>query len=294
MEERHFGAVTFIPGERDGRYPFCHSIYIEKAGVLIDPASDRQRLVELRKNFDVKEVWLSHWHEDHIMHLDLFDDLPLGIAQPDAPQLSDLDRFIDSYGVDTEEERKFWRTFLTEKFNFRPRIPTRFLQRGETIHLDTVTVEVIGAPGHTPGHIALFFREPEVLFLADYDLTTFGPWYADVDSSIEEPVKSVTRLRSIPARVWLPCHETGVFEQEPGDLWDQYLGVIEKREKKLLNLLETPKTLTEIAGACIIYGRPREPKAFYKLGEHGHMKKHLEKLISEGAVVKEGETYYKM
>jgi glyoxylase-like metal-dependent hydrolase (beta-lactamase superfamily II) len=75
-EERHFGPVWFIPGENRGRYPFCHSIYIEGARVLIDPASDRERLVQLRENPGVETVWLSHWHEDHFMHLDLFDGLP--------------------------------------------------------------------------------------------------------------------------------------------------------------------------------------------------------------------------
>jgi glyoxylase-like metal-dependent hydrolase (beta-lactamase superfamily II) len=46
--------------------PFCHSPYIEGAGVLIDPASDRNRMKRLREKSGVKAVWLSHWHEDHL------------------------------------------------------------------------------------------------------------------------------------------------------------------------------------------------------------------------------------
>jgi glyoxylase-like metal-dependent hydrolase (beta-lactamase superfamily II) len=294
MEVRHFGPVTFIPGEKDGRYPFCHSIYIEGGGVLIDPASNRKRLVELRKNFKIEEIWLSHWHEDHIMHLDLFDDLPLRITEPDAGPLADLDGYIDSYGEVTEAERKFWRTFLTERFHFAPRTPARFLKSGETVQMDTVTVEIIGSPGHTPGHISLFFPEPMILFLADYDLTPFGPWYGDVHSSIEQTRDSVKHLREIPAKIWLTCHEKGIFETDPGNLWDDYLGVIDTRENKILDLLDTPQTLTELAGACIVYGKPREPREFHDLGERGHMIKHLEKLINEGAVAKEGETYVKI
>ena len=294
MEERHFGPITFIPGKKDGRYPYCHSIYIEEAGVLIDPASDRERLVEFRKTFEVEEIWLSHWHEDHIMDLDLFDDLPLLVTEPDAPPLGDLDGFIDAYGEVTEQERKFWRTFLTERFHFKPRQPKRFLKSGDVFHFDTVTVEIVGAPGHTPGHIALYFKEPEVLFLADYDLTPFGPWYGDVRSSIEQTIESVNRLRQISAKIWLTCHETGVFEEEPGELWDKYLGVIDDRERKLLDILDVPRTLTELAGACIVYGKPREPKEFHEVGERGHMKKHLEKLIGEGVVGRDGDKYYKI
>jgi hydroxyacylglutathione hydrolase len=127
MKERHFGPITFIPGENQGKYPFCHAIYVEGAGVLIDPASDRKKLMELRRSSDVKEIWLSHWHEDHLMHLDLFEDLPLCISEPDAPPLSDLDLFLDSYGELSTEERAYWKAVLLEQFHFRPRKPARFL-----------------------------------------------------------------------------------------------------------------------------------------------------------------------
>jgi hydroxyacylglutathione hydrolase len=293
MEERHFNNIWFLPGDNQGKYPFCHSIYVEGAGVLIDPASNRERLIELRKTSGVREVWLSHWHEDHMMHLDLFDDLPLAIMEPDAAPLSDLDLFLDSYGEFDEKAREYWRAVLLETFHFRPRRPTRFLKDGEIIHLDSVTVEVIGAPGHTPGHLALFFEEPGILFTADYDLTKFGPWYGDVNSSIQDTAESVKRLKDIPANIWLTCHETGVFEEEPGHLWDQYLDVITEREKKILGQLDEPRTIPDMIGAWITYGKPREPKAFFEFGERLHIKKHLEKLMNEGIVAREGERYFK-
>ena len=56
LEEQHFGPVRFIPGENRGKYPSCHSLFIEGAGILIDPASDRERLVRLRETQGVKMV----------------------------------------------------------------------------------------------------------------------------------------------------------------------------------------------------------------------------------------------
>jgi len=44
MKARCFGPIRFIPGENRGKYPFCHSLYIDGVGILIDPASDRDRL----------------------------------------------------------------------------------------------------------------------------------------------------------------------------------------------------------------------------------------------------------
>lgn len=294
MEERLFGPVRFIPGKNQGRYPFCHSIYIEGAGVLIDPASDRKRLIEVKKELGIREVWLSHWHEDHIMDLDLFDDIPLCISKYDAPPLSDLDLFLDAYGDIHEEARDYFTDMLTKQFHFRPRKPDRFLENGEIFHFDKVTVEVISAPGHTPGHLAFFFREPGVLFMADYDLTKFGPWYGDIESSIEDTIKSVNHLRNIPATVWITCHGTGVFERDPGRLWNQYLDVISAREEKILKLLEKPQTLTDIVGAWIIMGKQGEPKALSEWAERIHIKKHLQKLIEEQVVTKEGEKYLKL
>jgi glyoxylase-like metal-dependent hydrolase (beta-lactamase superfamily II) len=295
VEECGFGPVRFIPGERKGKYPYCHSLYIEDegGGILIDPSSDRERLLRLREDPGVKAVWLSHWHEDHLMHLGLFNDLPLWTSEKDAPPLADLETFLDWYAMDDSNgpHRSEFRRFMKEQFNFQPRKPDRFLKGGETLKLGSVTVEVIAAPGHTPGSLAFYFKEPAVLFLGDYDLTPFGPWYGDLYSSIEETMESVERLRQIPARVWITGHEDGVFEQEPGDLWDQYVGVILQREEKLLNLLSRPRDRQEIIEAWIVYGKAREPKYFFEFGEWAIMEKHLERLIRQGRVAHEQGRY---
>lgn len=293
MEEMQFGPVRFIPGENGGKYPFCHSIYVEGAGVLIDPASSRERLKELKMKSMVEAIWLSHCHEDHFMHLDLFDDIPLAVAEADSPPLSDLEVLMDYYGIEGGL-RDYWRPIFKEQFHFRPRKPARFLRDGDIIDLGSVTADIIGTPGHTPGHLAFFFREVDLLFLGDYDLTRFGPWYGDAYSSIEETIRSVRRLQNISARVWLTSHEKGFFEEEPGQRWDDYLNVIGVREAKLLDLLQKPLTLEEIANAWIIYGKPREPRVFYEFAERAHMRKHLDRLMSQGAVAMEDEKYVRL
>lgn len=290
MKEKHFGRIWFIPGVNSGRYPYCHSVYVEGAGILIDPASDRHRLIDLRSNPGVRSVWLSHWHEDHLMHLDLFDDLPLWISKPDTSPLADIEAFLDAYGMDDEGHRDYWRVALVKDFNFQPRRPAGYLEGGE-LKVEGVTIQVISTPGHTPGHCAFFFKDEGVLFMGDYDLTRFGPWYGDVGSSIEDTIKSIERLQEVPARVWITGHEQGLFEADPGPLWGKYLDVISEREGKLLDLLKEPKTMEEICEAWIIYKRPREPKAFYAFGERAHMIKHLERLMLKGVVKKEGESY---
>jgi glyoxylase-like metal-dependent hydrolase (beta-lactamase superfamily II) len=291
MKEQCFGPIRFIPGENRGKYPHCHSVYIDGAGVLIDPASDRDRLKRLRDESEVREVWLSHWHEDHFMHLDLFDDLPLRMSEQDAPQISDIELFLDGYGIEKEEYRQAWREIAATQFHFKPRKPTGFLKGGNQVRLEGLTIDIIPTPGHTPGHLCFFFQEPGVLFLGDYDLTPFGPWYGDRDSSIQDTIASIERLKQIPATAWLTCHETGIFEENPGDIWDQYLAVIDHRAGQLLDFLKEPRTMADIVGEWIVYQRPREPQEFYAMTEEMIMQKHLDLLIAKSTVVKEGERY---
>jgi len=295
-KEFQIGPVRFIRGEKGGKYPACHSLYLEKAGVIIDPASDRARLKAIRDHENVTMVWLSHWHEDHIGHLDLFEAYPLWMSAADVPPLTDLAIFFNWIGIDGPEGerlRAYWRPILEEQFHYKPRKPARALSGGETIELEDVTVEVVPSPGHSPGHLAFYFREPRILFIGDVDLTPFGPWYADRFSSIEETISTVGRLRKIPAKYWITGHGTGIFEHPPGQLWDDYLAVIQRREADLVSFLSAPRSMDAIINQSIIYGKAGKLTDFHIVGERGHMEKHLERLIESGQVGVENGSYYK-
>lgn len=285
------GPIRLIKGGNRGRYPFCHSLYVPQAGLLIDPGADRDSLARLRETEDVRMVWLSHWHEDHWAQLDLFDDLPLAMSRIDAPPLADLSTFFRWYGVG-EELYAVWRPIMEDQFHFRPRKPDRFLKDGEFIDLAGLTVQVIHSPGHTPGHLCFYFLEIETLFLGDIDLTRFGPWYGDRDSDMESIFTSVKRLRHVPAQQWICSHESGVHDSVSDQMWDEYLAVIRRRETTLCQYLASPHTMEEIMAQWIVYGKAHEPEAFYACGERNHMEKHLEKLIKAGAVGFEGGRYH--
>ena len=94
--------------------------------------------------------------------------------------------------------RAFWKQEMLNNFNYRPKQNACFIQDEETIDLGSLSVQVIATPGHTPGHLSFFFPEEKILFLGDYDLTSFGPWYGDVYSSIEQTIKSIHTLKPFP------------------------------------------------------------------------------------------------
>lgn len=295
MKEIKVGPIRMLPGPKKGKYPHCHSLYIEGAGVLIDPASDRERLKRLRKEEDVRMIWLTHWHEDHFMHWDLFSDLPLWVGRQDAPPLMDMEVLLDWYNMNLPENihlREFWEPILKEQFHYAPRTPDRLLDDGEIIELDGVRIEVIHSPGHTPGHLSFWFPDHKAIFLGDYDLTPFGPWYGDKYSSISQTRASADILRKVPAATWFTCHETGIFYGDTEKLWDQYIKVIDQREEKLFNFLNRPRTMEEIIQQWIVYGKAREPAEYFVFGERAIMGKHLEALIEKGHVAQDGDHFY--
>ncbi|MDD4356523.1 MAG: MBL fold metallo-hydrolase [Smithellaceae bacterium] len=292
MEDRQFGRIRFLCGENGGKYPYNHSLYVQgnNLRVVIDPACSLPKLTRLKEE-GVDQVWLSHWHEDHIHYVNEFEDCTVWISKRDFPPLTDLNIFMDWYGLLMPYQRAYWEKIMLEVFDFRPRQSACFIEDNQIIDLGGLSIQVIATPGHTPGHLSFFFPEEGLLFLGDYDLTSFGPWYGDVASSIEDTIRSIHRLKNIPASRWVVAHNTGLYEENPGPLWDQYESVIYERESKLLAALEKPKTLEAICACWIIYGKPRQPKEFFEFNEKVMIGKHLEYALSEGRIVCENGLY---
>ncbi len=297
LEEIRFGPVLLIPGDNSGRYPFCHSLYIEgKTRVIIDPASNREHLTEIKNGPGVDQVWLTHYHEDHFTHLDLFSDTELWMSDLDAPAMEEMEKLLYFYELDESDTHDLWVNYLVDFFNYAPRKVEGRFEEGDDVEIDLggVVVKVIPTPGHTAGNVSFFLEDPGLLFIGDYDLQKFGPWYGDRYSSIEETIESVNKLREIPAKVWIPSHGKDIYDSDPGDLWDRYLSVIDTREAKLLDLLSEPRTMQEIVDARIVYKKSLEPKLFFDFGEWALIKKHLEGLIKSGAVKEEGDRFVRV
>jgi glyoxylase-like metal-dependent hydrolase (beta-lactamase superfamily II) len=295
-EETRIGGLVFLPGPNKGKYPHCHSLYVEGDRILIDPASDRERLARLKDEEGVDEVWLTHWHEDHFAHLDLFEDARLSIHALDEPPLGNIETFMDWYGMDRQADenlRNTWKPLILEQFHFTPRKPHRLFSGNEEITLPSCgKVKVIHAPGHTPGHCAFYFEDFSLLCTADYDLTPFGPWYGDPGSSMKDTAASVRALSQLNAKWVMTCHETGLFENPPESLWTDYTLVIQRREEALVTFLATgPKTMQQIVEQWIVYKKRREPIEFYSWGEKATMTKHLEALMKAGRVQQTDNRY---
>ena len=284
------GAIKFIRG---GKYPFCHSVLIDdRDRVIIDASSDRDKLQQFKNQRSVDYLITSHAHEDHLVFNYLFPEARFCVHPFDAPHFENVASLIDSYGDMAQEDREKWRTFLENDCHYTPRRADLLLEDGMVMDLGEVRMEVIHTPGHTRGHCAFYFIDQKIMFTADLDLTTAGPYYGDRTSDIDQTIRSLELLKTFEVETYLTGHGKGIFEGDPGYI-NRYLEVIFLREEKLIDLLSKgPKTLDQIVQEGIIY-RNKSPIGPWDLtlSEKAMILKHLSRLVSMNRVEQEGDIY---
>jgi glyoxylase-like metal-dependent hydrolase (beta-lactamase superfamily II) len=279
------GHTTVLVGERNGKYPHGSSLLVEGAEetVLIDPSVDvaEQRFALPR----VDRVLNSHCHEDHVAGNGRFRDVPWHLHEADLPGIRSLDGLMAIYGFDGPVDTA-WRTVVTERFHFTPRQDPTPFRAGDVFDLGgQVRIRVIHAPGHTRGHSFLHVEPDGVLYLGDVDLSSFGPYYGDAWSSLEDFERTLVMARTLEARWYATFHHVGVLEGRSAFLekLDRFAAVIADRERRLLEFLATPHTLDEIAAHRFVY-RPQDPVSFAEPVERRSMGQHVTRLLAAGAV----------
>ena len=89
-------------------------------------------------------------------------------------------------------------------------------------------------------------------------------------------------------------HAKGILDGDPAYI-DKYLNIVFSREERLVEFLKRePKSLEEVVAEGIIYGKtPKTMGAWdLSLSEKGMMIKHLERLISQSRVRKDGDLFF--
>jgi hydroxyacylglutathione hydrolase len=293
MSGKRFGRLVFIPGINEGRYPFCNSLFIDDGKkVIIDPGSDEAVLTNLDREGGLDIIVSSHYHEDHFTYNYLFPEAELYVHKDEVACYQSIESFLDYAGLKGTVFEHHWRDVAITTFHYRERTPSLLFDDGDILNFGKTKMEVIHTPGHTVGHCSFYFPDEGVLFLGDLDLSQFGPWYGDRVSDIDKTIESVHKLMKVPADIYISSHEVGIIEGPISNLAEQYLSVINTREKDLLHSLDKPQTLDEIIHQWIIYKKPREPRWMYEFMEGATIQKHLDRLIKKGIVGFTGVNYH--
>ncbi|WP_218157240.1 MBL fold metallo-hydrolase [Saccharopolyspora shandongensis] len=278
--EMEYGEVTVLIGAERGSYPFGNSLLVRgtDATLVVDPSLS---LVEAAPPADV--VLVSHAHEDHVAGLGSYD-VPVHIHEADIAALRSREVMVAGFGLPPEAVADVDRK-LRDQFHVQDRPDALEFTDGAVFDLGGRTVTVVHLPGHTAGHCGFLIEPDGFLFVADVDLTSFGPYYGDVGSSLVDFEETVRRCREIDARWYGTSHQKGVIEgaDEFRGRLDAFAGVVEKRDAVLLRLLDEPRTVAEIVEHRLVY-RPHVEGAHVRPVERRTALRHLDRLIGKGLV----------
>jgi len=280
LEQRTYGSSEVLFGDRGGKYPHGNTVVVrgKDETVAFDPCLGLfPRRDELPR---VDRVILSHCHEDHIAGLPLFADAPVHVHERDIHGLQSLECLEDIYGY-PEPIKSTFRKALVETFNYAPRTDAIAFRDGDVFDLGGVRVRIQHAPGHTRGHSLLWVEPDDLVFLADIDLSSFGPYYGDAWSSLEEFQTTLEMVREIDARWYATFHHIGVLEGREAFLerLDRFEAKIFERESRLLEFMAEPHTMDDVVEHRFVY-RPGDPVGFADAVERHSMQQHVDQLLA--------------
>ena len=283
-ERRLAGGVSVLVGAANGAYPSGNSVLVRGAGetVLIDPS-----VTVVAKGgapVPVDAVINSHAHEDHMAGNGLFPAARVHVHREDLLGVRDVEGLMDVYGLAGQTRRDFTRVVL-DQFFFTPRPDAEGFSDGHVFDLGGVTVEAVHLPGHTRGHSG-FRISDGVYFLSDIDLTTFGPYYGDAWSDLEDFEASLVQVRDEDADFYVTFHHKGVIEGRPTfvEMIDDFRAVIDRRHQAMLEHMTEPRTVADLVEHRFVY-RPHVESLFVSPVERRTAELHLQRMLRRGEAV---------
>ena len=283
--------LKLVSGGNKGRFPYCNSLYIDdEIKCLIDTGCGQKTLVEIASSVDI--VILSHYHPDHISGNSFFKDKPIYCHQADVPPVEIKEAILNYTGF-IEIGEKEANAFLNS-LNYHPAKVVGTFQEGDELDFGKTKLRVIHTPGHSPGHCCFYEEKKGILFSADIDLSSFGPWYGHNSCEIDAFEKSIKKIMDIEPKTIISGHN-GIVTENVNKRLLCYMDKIKERDKQILDFCSTPRTLKDIVDEKIIYGKHPEPRAvMLRLFEKKMIKKHLDRLFTRGELKIDGPLYSKV
>ena len=236
-----FKNVYFIEGDRNGSYPYSHSLLV--GDYIIDTGISSTHLKKVKKEFPINHVILSHWHEDHISGNSLLEHSEFLCHLKDKPIIEDIEKIIPYYNVQGKNAGEEFRTTL--KFLGIQNVKiNKTIADKDIINIDeNLMLEVLFTPGHTAGHCGFYEVNSKIAFLGDMDLTRF-PYYASIDSNLMEFENSIDKLKTFDIEIAVVGHRDPVVGvSNIKEELNNFKSVIFKRDERILSYLSERKVI---------------------------------------------------
>ncbi len=283
--------IHLVKGKNNGRFPYSHSIVIlDKETVLIDTGCGVETLERLRKDYAVSYVIDSHTHPDHSAGNWIFRDKPIFVPKEGYNTSGDIVALSERFT--NMRLASVWQEFVKKHMQFKACRPTNTFENGQIFDFGKTRVESIYTPGHTKDHYCFYERKEGILFSFDYDLTSF-PWYGHKESNLAEFENSITKLMALSPKIVVSSHRGVVTGNIDGE-FEKFRRTIDERDRRILSLLESEKTLDQLVQCVPIYGKFPYARPLLQYWESQMIKKHLKRLMIAGRVQKKSKSTYRI
>ena len=261
-----------------GREPFpgfptpnSFLVFGADASVLIDMGwendDDHRARVDYLREVNappVSEIIITHRHPDHgggALHMHRETGAPLS-CHPNDREVIERDRLHGEIEVSTE------------------------LQGGERRELGGLSIDVVFAPGHTSGSLALYVPERSAIFTSDTVMGVSTTAINPRDGSLAQYMQTLDLFKEMGARVMYTGH--GAPIKDPAGRLDALIVHRQEREAAILKeLADGPLTPADLRARIYV----NLPQARESLAERQILTT-LVKLIDDQAVVSEEDDRY--
>jgi glyoxylase-like metal-dependent hydrolase (beta-lactamase superfamily II) len=286
------GRVAVYLGERSGKYPDGNQVVVrgrDSVAAFDTPLVANRLAAQLA---DVDLVVLGHAHEDHLAGLHLLPRARVHAPEADLAAVQGWEGLARHYGY-APQVLEVMKAKVERDFHYAPRPDAVGYADGAGWDLGGVRVHALHMPGHTSGHSVLLVEPEGVAFIGDIDLSSFGPYYGDATSSLEDFRRTLRAVRDIPARTWVTSHHKGVVTDRDAflALLAAFAGKIEARERAVAAFLaQAPRTLAELVEHRFLYPRGHDD-VYIDEAERRTTEQHLASLAAAGRVREESGRY---
>ena len=169
----------------------------------------------------IAKILLTHFHPDHIglaPAIHRVSSAPILMHRADIARLefinqatardSWMQHIVVESGVPASLAAEIEKCSADPDFRPPELPPVTALEGGEVLGTALGPVELIWTPGHSPGHICLYFRDSKTLISGDHVLPTISPnitWNRDADA-LGDYLASLDKIGAYDVSLAIPSH----------------------------------------------------------------------------------------
>ncbi|WP_342511014.1 MBL fold metallo-hydrolase [Sporosarcina sp. FSL K6-1522] len=286
-----------ILGDNSSKVPFCTTLLLtyNRESALLECGAGFDSLRYIKKNYFVRDIYLTHHHIDHVWGVSFFPEADVHINPFDFEKASDIYALSHADGmlaVQDEETFQIWlkqqenRHFGDKTVGKRTIQPNRKYPLDEPVEIAGMDVQFIHAPGHSEGYTVPYIEKYGVVYVGDIDLTSFGPFYNELESDIADFITSAKKVGDLDAKYFVTGHHKGIVsQQEYNEKVVDFLNVIERRHEKITRCIRNGISPEKMIEQGIFYWKEQiEGSILRKKNEVIGIYKHLQQLLQEGEV----------